>query len=68
MVAVHPQFVVDAKSHKKAVIVPLRAWQRLMEDLAELEDIRSYDHAKAKGESAIPFETAVRQIRSRAKK
>ena len=38
------------------------------EELAELEDIRAYDDAKAKKESALPFEAAVRQIKTRVKK
>jgi hypothetical protein len=68
MVSIHPEFVVDEKAHKKAVILPFREWKSLMEDLAELEDIRSYDQAKKKRETAIPFEIAVRQIKSRTRK
>jgi len=68
MVAIHPEFIVDEKSHRKAVIIPFDEWQRVMEELAELEDIRLYDQAKAKRESALPFESAVRQIKTRSRK
>lgn len=68
MVAVHPEFIVDGKARKKAVIVSFHEWQRLMEELAELEDIRAYDHAKVKREFVLPFETAVRQIKARTRK
>ena len=40
MVALHPEFVVDKKAAKKAVILPFAEWQRLMEEIEELEDIR----------------------------
>ena len=68
VVAVHPEFVIDGKAHKKAVIVPFYEWQHLMEELAELEDIRAYDHAKARQEPAMPFEMAVQQIKTRIRK
>jgi PHD/YefM family antitoxin component YafN of YafNO toxin-antitoxin module len=68
MIAVHPEFVVDRRARKKAVLVPLSEWQRLMEAIEELEDIRAYDRAKARREAAIPFEEAVRQIRAKARK
>ena len=66
MHALHPNFIVDHKDHKKAVIVPFAEWRRLMEAVEELEDIRAYDKAKLQRETAIPFEQAVRQIKGRA--
>ncbi|MGO8704204.1 MAG: hypothetical protein ACLQVA_10315 [Candidatus Brocadiia bacterium] len=68
MVALHPEFVVDKKAAKKAVILPFAEWRRLMEEIEELEDIRAYDKAKAEAGGALPFEEAVRRIRGRAKK
>lgn len=68
MIAVHPEFVVDRRARKKAVLVSLSEWQRLMEAIEELEDIRAYDRAKARREPAIPFEEAVRQIKAKARK
>ena len=68
MVALHPEFVVDEKAEKKAVLVPFAEWQRLMEEMEELEDIRAYDKAKAERDDPVPFEEAVRRIKTRAKK
>ena len=68
MVALHPEFVVDEKAAKKAVILPFAEWQRLMEEVEELEDIRAYDKAKAEADDAVPFEEAIRRIRGKAKK
>lgn len=43
MVTIHPEFVVDEKAKKRAVIVPLNEWKRLMEKIEGLEDIRAYE-------------------------
>ena len=43
MVAIHPEFVVDEKNAKKAVMLPFAEWQQVVEELEELEDIRSFD-------------------------
>jgi hypothetical protein len=34
-----------------------------MADVEELEDIRAYDRAKARGGEAIPFEQAVKELK-----
>ena len=62
MLALHPEFVVNDKAEKKAVLLPFGRWQRLMEDIEELEDIRAHDKAKAKREGSVPFENAVHHI------
>lgn len=64
MLTVHPDFVVDEKARKKAVIVPLIEWQQLMEEIEELEDIRAHDKAKTQPDDVVPFEAAVRQIKA----
>ncbi|WP_420208036.1 hypothetical protein [Candidatus Electronema sp. JC] len=33
---VRPKFIVDAKGRKKAVVIPFDAYEKLMEDLADL--------------------------------
>ncbi|MFH1038873.1 MAG: hypothetical protein V1789_09440 [PVC group bacterium] len=63
MVTVHPQYVVDEKQQPKAVLLPLVEWERVVEELEELDDIRAYDAAKGAPQDAIPFEQAVREIR-----
>ena len=62
MITFHPEYVIDENKRKKAVILPVEKWERLMEDLEELEDIRAYDKATAKKQEAVPFEQAVREI------
>ena len=61
MITFHPEYVIDENKRKKAVILPVEEWERLMEDLEELEDIRAYDKATAKKQEAVPFEQVVRE-------
>ena len=63
MVTVHPEYVVDEKQNRKSVILPVAEWERVVEELEELDDIRAYDKAKAGPQDTVPFEQAVREIR-----
>lgn len=40
MELLQPEFVVDEKNRRKAVIVPYSDWRRIVELLEELEDIK----------------------------
>jgi len=57
MLTMHPEYVVDEKARKKAVLVSIVEWQ---ESIEELDDIRTYDKAKEQSDAVIPFEEAVR--------
>jgi len=62
MVTIHPQYVVDENQQRKAVVLPLDEWERIVEELEELDDIRAYDAAKSGSQEAVPFDQAVREI------
>jgi len=55
-----PEYLIDEKGNKKAVVVPISEWIQLLE---ELDDLRAYDEAKSEPSEIIPFEEAIRQIR-----
>lgn len=61
-VILNPQYVVDNEQSTKAVMISIEEWNQVLEELEELEDIRSYDAAKAKPQETLLFEEAVRQI------
>ena len=65
MVTVHPDYVVDEKQNRKSVILSVEEWERILEELEELDDIRAYDEAKSGPQDAMPFEQAVREIQER---
>lgn len=58
MSAIHPNYIVDQKSNKTAVVVSIKEWAAIVEDLDELAEIRAYDAAKKGPQDAIPFEQA----------
>ena len=62
MVTVHPEYVVDEKQHRKAILLPVAEWERIVEELEELDDIRAFDQAKSGSQEAVSFEQAVREI------
>jgi hypothetical protein len=61
MNALHPQYVVDENRAPTAILLPLPEWERVVEDLEELDDIRAFDLAKASPQETIPFDQAVRE-------
>jgi PHD/YefM family antitoxin component YafN of YafNO toxin-antitoxin module len=62
MIPLHPQYVIDEQEQRKAVILPVAEWEKIIEELDELDDIRAYDKAKAGPQDAVPLEQAVREI------
>jgi hypothetical protein len=62
------QFITGSKGRKIAVVLPVKKYKKILEDLKELEDIRLYDQTKAtKGES-IPANAAFKMIDAKRKK
>jgi PHD/YefM family antitoxin component YafN of YafNO toxin-antitoxin module len=59
----HEQYVVDEHGNRSAVLLPLADWQRVLEDLEELDDAREYDEAKRRPSEPVVFEQAVQEIR-----
>lgn len=46
MIAVHPQYIKDSNGKKSMVILPIKEFTTIIEELEELEDIKLYDEAK----------------------
>jgi hypothetical protein len=62
MTGFHGHYLVDEEGNRSAVVVPIADWQRIVEALEELDEIRAYDEAKQEPSEAIPFEQAVSEI------
>ena len=56
------RYIVDEGGERLGVVLSLEDYQRMLEELEELESIRAYDAAKASGDEAIPLEQAVAEI------
>lgn len=62
MTKFNERYVVDGKGNRIGVLLDVRDYRKLLEELEELECIRAYDAAKASGDEATPFEQAVAEI------
>ena len=62
------QFVTDDHGKKLAVILPMKDYQKMVDDLEDLEDVRLYDEAKKNdtGER-IPMQEAFKIIEAKRK-
>lgn len=49
------QFITDDHGNKLAVILPIKDYQKMLDDLEEVEDIKLYDQVKARKEASMPF-------------
>jgi hypothetical protein len=56
------QYITDTKGKKMSVILPIREYEKIIEALEELEDIKAYDRAKTRKSEPIPFEQAKKEI------
>ncbi|MCK9451996.1 MAG: hypothetical protein M0Q90_09920 [Bacteroidales bacterium] len=56
------QFVTDNDGNKLAVILPIKEYNKMVEDLEELDDIKRYDAAKKGEQEFIVAEEAFKEI------
>jgi hypothetical protein len=56
------QYITDATGKKVSVVLPIRDYEKMLEELEELEDIKAYDRAKVRKSEPIPFEQAIKEI------
>ncbi|MEK7720450.1 MAG: hypothetical protein AAB347_12765 [Bacteroidota bacterium] len=56
------QYITDTTGKKMGVILPIREYEKIMEGLEELEDIKAYDRAKTRKSEPIPFDQALKEI------
>jgi hypothetical protein len=63
------RYIIDENGKRVSVILDIQEYERLLEELEVLEDIRAYDEAKAaleRGEDeVIPLDQAMREIREK---
>ena len=56
------QYLVDENGNRVGVVLDIGDYQKILDELEELESIRAYDAAKSADDEAIPFEEAVAEI------
>jgi len=68
MTQLKEKFLVDDHGEKIAVVLGISEYEKLLDELDELDAIKAYDAAKASGEDSIPFEDAFTEIEKNRKK
>ncbi|HLV24134.1 MAG TPA: hypothetical protein VKY36_05080 [Moheibacter sp.] len=68
MLTESPTFITDKKGKKISVILSIEEYERILEELDELDDIRLYDEAKSEDDGErIPIYEAFKIIEAKRK-
>ena len=59
------RFVVDEKGNRTAVLMDIEEYNRLLEDLDELDAIRAFDRGMADTAPPIPLDQALAEIQAK---
>ena len=58
----HERFVTDSAGRRTAVLLDMEEYEKLLQELEELESLKAYDAAKSSGDEVIPLEQALAEI------
>ena len=67
MVTLNPQYITDNTGKKISVVLPMKDFKAIMEELEELEDLKLYDEAKRSNEPSVPIDDAFKMIEAKRK-
>jgi hypothetical protein len=60
------QFIIDEKGNKTAVLLPIKKYNKLIEALEDIEDVKMYDEAKKNDDGyRISFDDYVKKRASK---
>ncbi len=68
MTYLRENFVVDAKGKRVGVFLPIKDYNKLLEELEDLEDLKTYDKAMSRKQEFVPLDQALKQIEASRKK
>lgn len=63
-----PQYITDHEGKKLSVVLPVEEYEKILEALEELEDIRLYDEAMEDKQPSLPLDEALQMIEAGRKK
>ncbi len=67
MLTLHPNYITDKTGKKISVVIPIKDFEAIMDELEELNDIKLYDEAKKSNEPSIPIDDAIKMIEAKSK-
>jgi len=64
MLNMHPKYITDEHGNKVSVMLSVKEFDAILEELEALDDIRLYDEVKMLNEPYVPLDDAFKQIES----
>ena len=68
MHSINPKYITDNTGKKISVVLPMKDFKAILEELEELEDIKLYDEAKKSKEPSFPIDDAFKMIEANRNK
>jgi len=67
MLAIRETYIIDAKGKRKQVVLDLRDYVKIQEELEELAEIKAFDRAMVdfNRDDLIPFDKVVSEIKAK---
>ena len=62
-----PQYITNTNGKKTAVILQIKDYERLIEELEDIEDVKLYDAVKSKNELSVSFDVAFKKLDAKRK-
>jgi PHD/YefM family antitoxin component YafN of YafNO toxin-antitoxin module len=62
---VKPQYITDENGEKVSVILPISEYERMIEELEDIEDVKLFDEAKSDKGPSISFGKYISQRQSK---
>jgi hypothetical protein len=62
VLTLNEQYITGAEGKRIKVVLDIADYQRLLEALEGLDDLRVFDEAQAPGEETVPLERAIAEI------
>lgn len=56
------RYLTDESGKRIGVVLDIKRYEKILDELDELGAIRAYDEAKGSGEEVIPLDQALREI------
>lgn len=61
---IHPQFLTDGNGQKTGVYLPMEDFDRLLDEIEDLEDARAFEKAMNREDKEfIPFDQALEEMK-----
>ncbi len=64
MTVLQEQYLTDREGKRVGVVLDIEQFQRIVEELEELEDIHAFDSVQTSGDEVVSFDQAIAEIRT----